>query len=135
VSGAHPDVGPELRRLAQAILDGVDPAVRLAAAMTAGDGVGTGKCQQVWCPVCALAALATGEQHPLLTVVADHSIALLEVIRGLIDDVDRSSKPAPKPPPDGPGGGAQGAAPPAGGDAGEGAAKTRYQSIPVTVEE
>ena len=102
MSGAHPDIGPELRKLAQAILDGIDPAVRTAAAMTAGSGVGTGKCQQVWCPVCALAALATGDQHPLLTVIADHSIALLEVIRAIVDDIDRSQ---PKPPPDGPPGG------------------------------
>ncbi|WP_407687598.1 hypothetical protein [Mycobacterium sp. HUMS_1102779] len=126
MSGAHPDVGPELRRLAQAILDGIDPAVRLAAAMTAGGGPGTGKCQQVWCPVCALAALATGEQHPLLTVIADHSIVLLEVIRGIVGDADRS----PEPPPDGPGDETR-----AGSDAGEGTARTRYQSIPVTVEE
>jgi hypothetical protein len=131
VSGAHPDIGPELRKLAQAILDGIDPAVRTAAALTAGGGVGTGKCQQVWCPVCALAALATGDQHPLITVIADHSIALLEVIRGIVDDIDRSAKP----PPDGPPGGGvtteQGAGTPA-GDAGT---KTRYQPIPVTVEE
>jgi hypothetical protein len=139
VSGAHPDIGPELRRLAQAILDGIDPAVRTAAALTAGAGAGTGKCQQVWCPVCALAALATGDQHPLLTVIADHSIALLEVIRDIVDDIDRSSKPTPKPPPDGPPGGGMGGQPgaetPAGGAAGEAAAKTRYQPIPVTVEE
>ena len=99
MSGAHPDIGPELRRLAQAILDGIDPAVRTAAALTAGGAAGTGKCQQVWCPVCALAALATGDQHPLLTVIADHSIALLEAIRAIVDDIDRSSKPTPKPPP------------------------------------
>jgi len=125
VSGAHPDIGPELRRLAQAILDGIDPAVRAAAAMTGGGGVGTGKCQQVWCPVCALAALATGDQHPLLTIIADHSIGLLEVIRAIISDVnniDRSAKPTPKPPPDDP------PDPP-------GPAKTRYQPIPVTVDE
>ena len=97
MSGAHPDIGPELRRLAQSILDGIDPAVRAAAAMTGGDGVGTGKCQQVWCPVCALAALATGDQHPLLTIIADHSIGLLEVIRAIISDVsdiDRSDQTA-----------------------------------------
>jgi len=125
VSGAHPDIGPELRRLAQAILDGIDPAVRAAAAMTGGGGVGTGKCQQVWCPVCALAALATGDQHPLLTIIADHSIGLLEVIRAIVSDVnniDRSAKPTPKPPPDDP------PDPP-------GPAKTRYQPIPVTVDE
>jgi hypothetical protein len=128
VSGAHPDIGPELRKLAQAILDGIDPAVRTAAALTAGAGVGTGKCQQVWCPVCALAALATGDQHPLLTVIADHSIALLEVIRAIVDDIDRSAKP----PPDGPPGGGVTTEPATAGDA---AVKTRYQPIPVTVEE
>jgi hypothetical protein len=128
VSGAHPDIGPELRKLAQAILDGIDPAVRTAAALTAGAGVGTGKCQQVWCPVCALAALATGDQHPLLTVIADHSIALLEMIRAIVDDIDRSAKP----PPDGPPGGGITTEPTTAGDA---AVKTRYQPIPVTVEE
>jgi hypothetical protein len=133
VSGAHPDLGPELRRLAQVILDGIDPAVRTAAALTAGAGVGTGKCQQVWCPVCALAALATGDQHPLLTVIADHSIALLEVIRGIVDDIDRSAKPPP--PPAGPPGGGSGAEPEAGAPAGDATVKTRYQPIPVTVEE
>jgi hypothetical protein len=127
VSRTHPDIGPELRRLAQVILDGIDPAVRSAAALAAGAGVGTGKCQQVWCPVCALAALATGEQHPLLTVVADHSLALLDVIRAMVDDIDRSVRP----PPDGPPGGET----PPGADGNNGAVKTRYEAIPVTVEE
>jgi hypothetical protein len=115
VRGAHPDLGPELRQLAQTILDRLDPAVRLAAARAAGTGDGPGKCQQVWCPVCALAALVAGEQHPLLTVIADHSVALLTVIRAIIEDTaDASSRPPPEPPPSGPG---------------------RYQHIPVTVEE
>lgn len=130
MSGSHSDVGPELRRLAQTILDGIDPAVRAAAALTAGAGVGTGKCQQVWCPVCALAALATGDQHPLLTAIADHSIALLEVIRDIVNDMDRSAKPTPEPP-DGPPGGGPGAP----GDGQDAASRTRYQPIPVTVEE
>jgi hypothetical protein len=134
VSGAHSDIGPELRRLAQAILDGIDPAVRTAAALTAGGGVGTGKCQQVWCPVCALAALATGDQHPLLTVIADHSIALLEVIRGIVNDVNDVNR-STEPPPDGPPGGGRAAEPDAEAPAGDGTAKTRYQPIPVTVEE
>jgi hypothetical protein len=131
VSGSHPDIGPELRRLAQTILDGIDPAVRAAAALTAGAGPGTGKCQQVWCPVCALAALATGDQHPLLTAIADHSIALLEVIRDIVNDIDRSAKPTPEPPPDGPPGGGPGA--PAHTE--DAPSRTRYQSIPVTLEE
>lgn len=129
MSGAHSNIGPELRKIAQAILDGIDPAVRAAAALTAGGGVGTGKCQQVWCPVCALAALAAGEQHPLLTTIADHSIALLDVIRDIVADMDRSAKPAPEPPDGGPPGGGSETG------AGDAAPKTRYQHIPVTVEE
>jgi hypothetical protein len=125
VSGIHPDIGPELRKLAQSILDGIDPAVRLAATRALGDGAGTGKCQQVWCPVCALAAVVTGEEHPLLTVIAEHSIALLAVIRAIVDQIDGSTPP--------PGG------PPAGGARADGAADagtpSRYQPITVTVED
>ena len=32
MTGSHPEIGPELRQLAQTILDKLDPAVRLAAA-------------------------------------------------------------------------------------------------------
>ncbi|OJZ73373.1 hypothetical protein BRW65_13920 [Mycobacterium paraffinicum] len=126
MSQGHSEIGPELRRLAQSILDGIDPAMRTAAALTAGRGVGTGKCQQVWCPVCALAALATGDQHPLITVIADHSIALLEVVRAMLDDINGAAKP----PPDGPpgDGGTDSEAP-------EAPTRTRYQPIPVTIEE
>jgi hypothetical protein len=125
MTGGHPDIGPELRKLAQSILDGIDPAVRLAASRAMGDGAGTGKCQQVWCPVCALAAVVTGEEHPLLTVIAEHSIALLAVIRAIVEQIDGST-----PPPDGPPGDGVGADTSA--DAG---ATSRYQPITVTVEE
>jgi hypothetical protein len=132
VSRAHTDIGPELRRLAQSILDGIDPALRAAAARASGAGLGTGKCQQVWCPVCALAAVVTGEQHPLVSVIADHSVALLDVIRAIIDDIDRSATPPPDGPPDGGGVTVE----PSAQNGGAGAnGKTRYQPIPVTVEE
>src|ERR1700761_5486848 len=125
MSDTHPDLGPELRALAQMILDRIDPAVRAAAAAAAG-AEGSGKCQQVWCPVCALAALVSGEQHPLLSVIAEHSVALLAVVRAMTDAMDTgqgSQPPRPEPPtdpsgPDGP--------PPGPG---------RYQHIPVTVED
>jgi hypothetical protein len=120
VSGVHPDIGPELRQLAQTILDRLDPAMRAAAAV-AGGGDSPGKCQQVWCPVCALAALVTGEQHPLLTVIAEHSLALLTVIRAMVADITPE-----QPPPEGDGGGPEG---------GERPPPGRYQHIPVTVEE
>lgn len=90
----HADLADELRRLAQTILDRLDPAVRAAAARAAAAGGGPGRCQQVWCPVCALAALVTGEQHPLLTIVAEHSVGLLAVIRTMTAEANRGSADA-----------------------------------------
>jgi hypothetical protein len=131
MTGTHPHIGPELRQLAQTILDKLDPAVRLAAARAAGSGDGPGKCQQVWCPVCALAALVAGEQHPLLDVIAEHSVALLAVVRAVVERSagaaggPPSSEPPPEAPP--PGGPPPDEPPPTG--------PGRYQHIPVTVEE
>jgi hypothetical protein len=122
----HPELAPELRQLAQTILDRLDPAVKLAAARAAGSGDGPGKCQQVWCPVCALAALVAGEQHPLLTVVAEHSVALLAVIRAMVENMDTPPEPPETPPP--PSGPPDGDQPPP-------TEPGRYQHIPVTVEE
>jgi hypothetical protein len=127
----HSDLAPELRQLAQTILDRLDPAVRLAAARAAGGGDSPGKCQQVWCPVCALAALVAGEQHPLLTVIAEHSVALLAVVRAIIEDAADTggpTPPEPPPPPPPPSG-------PPGGDEPPPTGPGRYQHIPVTVEE
>jgi hypothetical protein len=122
MTNTHSDLGPELRALAQSILDRIDPAVRVAAAAAAGAD-GPGKCQQVWCPVCALAALVSGEQHPLLTVIAEHSVALLAVVRAMVSDIEstagRQPSPPDDPPPDGP---------PTPGP-------SRYQHIPVTIED
>ena len=122
----HSDVGPELRQLAQTILDRLDPAVRVAAARASAGAAG--KCQQVWCPVCALAALVNGEQHPLLSVIAEHSVALLAVVRAMAESTGAAETP---PPPDGPpttpGPSAPDDEPPSG--------PGRYQHIPVTVEE
>lgn len=133
MSGAHTDIGPELRRLAQAILDGIDPAVRAAATMAAQGA--PGKCQQVWCPVCALAAAISGEQHPLVTVIADHSVALLEVIQAIVDDIDRSATPPADEAAPGDGKAGDAAAQSAARTNGKGNAKTGYQAIPVTLQE
>ncbi|CAN5230508.1 hypothetical protein BH11ACT6_BH11ACT6_54110 [soil metagenome] len=127
----HADLGPELRLLAQAILDRLDPALSTAAALLAARaGEGPGKCQQVWCPVCALAAVVTGEEHPLLTVISEHSVALLAVVRAMVADADhRAGAPVPDPPDGSPGGPAPDAAPPSTPGAG------RYQSIRIDFEE
>ncbi len=121
MTGPHTDIPPELRQLAQAILDKLDPAVRMVAARAGAEGSGPGPCQQVWCPVCALAALVNGEQHPLLSVIAEHSVALLTVIRAMVGD---PQPPAPPPPPP----------PPADGDRPVGGFG-RYEQIPVTLED
>lgn len=129
MTGSHADLGPELRQLAQTILDKLDPAVRMAAARAAGSGEGAGKCQQVWCPVCALAALVAGEQHPLLDVIAEHSVALLAVVRAVVEGSAGAGTSGPEPPP---------APPPPGGPEPDEPPPTgpgRYQHIPVTVEE
>ena len=133
------DSHAELRALAQSILDRLEPAVRMAAARAQSAGV-AGPCQQVWCPVCALAALISGEQHPLLDVVSEHSVALLSVVRALVDGIDTgntgpTAPPEPDGPPEGPTphdpGGPAGPAGPSPHTPGPG----RYQHIPVTVEE
>jgi hypothetical protein len=116
----HPEIGPELRQLAQAILDRLDPAVRAAATVARGRDDTPGKCQQVWCPVCALAALVEGEQHPMLDVIAEHSLALLTAVRAIVAPAG-----APSPPDgDGPRGRAP-EEPPLG----------RYEHIPITVDD
>jgi hypothetical protein len=126
----HADLGPELRQLAQIILDRIDPLVRSAAALAAArSGEGPGKCQQVWCPVCALAAVANGEEHPLLTVIAEHSVALLAVVRALLTEDQ-----APRPPTEPSGTTADGAGPEETGPDGA-TPGSRYQPIPINVEE
>lgn len=133
MTGAHADLGAELRALAQSILDRVDPAIRFAAARATA-AQGPGSCQQVWCPVCALAAVVRGEQHPLLDVVAEHSVALLTVVRAVLDTMDDAGaapggagpdEPTPDPAP--PGADEPPPEPPP--------APGRYQHIPVTVQE
>lgn len=120
MSSSHPDIGPELRQLAQALLDRLDPAMRGVAAMAADGLRGPGSCQQVWCPVCALAALVRGEEHPMLTVIAEHSVALLEVIRAMAADPQAEPPPAD-----------------AAGDDSESPERQhgRYQDIPIVVED
>jgi hypothetical protein len=73
--------------------------------------------------VCALAALVNGEQHPLLTVVAEHSVALVTMIRTMVAE-EGPGEPGPQgAPPDGPDPDSPEPGP------------SRYQHIPVSVEE
>jgi hypothetical protein len=69
--------------------------------------------------VCALAAMVSGEQHPLLDVIAEHSVTLLTAVRAFVGNPER-------PPPDGDGDNSDRSDRPSPG---------RYQRIPIRVEE
>ncbi|MDH6245960.1 hypothetical protein [Mycobacterium sp. OTB74] len=126
------ELTPELRQLALALLDRLEPVFRLTAAavLTAGDG--PGKCQQVWCPVCALAALAKGEQHPMLSLIADQSDAFLIALRAILAERAGETE-QPEPPTDPSGSTAGDTDEPA--DPQDRPSPGRYQPIPVTFEE
>jgi hypothetical protein len=118
MSAGHPNLQP----LAQQILAVVDPLVEAASAAFAASPVtGPGKCQQVWCLACATAAIASGEQHPLKTIVAEHGTALLMVLRAVANPDDVNQPPPPEARVD---------------DGDETSPKPgRYQPIPVTIDE
>ena len=118
MTGEHPDLGPELQQLAAKILLMLDPMIQAATAMMPSPDGEPGKCQQVWCPLCAVAAVAAGEQHPLIAVVAEHSAALMSLIRATVG-------PQPTGAPSGNGGPA---------DVGDASpAPSRYEHIDVTI--
>ena len=117
--GEHPELGPELKQLAQRILIVLDPVIQAAAVFAPSVSGEPGKCQQVWCPVCAIAAIAAGQGHPLATLVAEHGAALLSAVRAMADS--------------------KGAAPADGGTRAESPDHEkppgRYQSIPITIRD
>lgn len=125
-AGRHSEIPPELRQLAESILGRLDPAVRLLAATV--QAAGSGKCEQVWCPVCAGLALISGEQHPLLEVIAEHSVGLLTLAKAMLDNLDGAGTPPPQPAEPAPDGASETepAVPPEPG---------RYQHITVIVDE
>jgi hypothetical protein len=75
--------------------------------------------------------LVTGEQHPLLTVISEHSVALLAVIRAMVDNLPDSSGTGPPEPPTSPSGPPE---PPPNGEPPP-PPPGRYQHIPVSVED
>lgn len=66
----------ELRLLAEAVLERVEPVLREAAA---GGQPEWNNC--TWCPLCAAAALVRGEHHEVLATVAAHGTAIVTVLR------------------------------------------------------
>ncbi|MCV7194202.1 hypothetical protein [Mycolicibacterium brumae] len=139
MTDSHADLGADLSQLANQLLDKLEPIVTTAALLT--EGAEPSPCQEQWCPVCALAALVHDQDHPLLQLIAEHSVTLMSAVRMAV--AQRSPKPAPPspPPPDNPAGppprepdpepAVEPAPEPA---AAEVSAAVRYHRIPVTVQ-
>ncbi len=72
-----PELGAELRLLAETLLERIEPALRKAAAGV--DKEEWGECS--WCPMCAVAALVRGEHHDVLGNLADHGTNIVTVLR------------------------------------------------------
>ncbi|MEV0342267.1 hypothetical protein AB0H49_24895 [Nocardia sp. NPDC050713] len=66
----------ELKLLAEAVLERVEPVLRRSAAQGQPDW---SACS--WCPVCAAAALVRGEHHDVVAAIADHGTAIVTVLR------------------------------------------------------
>ncbi|MGV9679398.1 hypothetical protein ACWDSJ_29320 [Nocardia sp. NPDC003482] len=66
----------EMRLLAEAVLERVEPVLRAASAegRTEWDSCS-------WCPVCAVAALVRGEHHDVVAALAEHGTAVVTVLR------------------------------------------------------
>ncbi|MFC9895478.1 hypothetical protein ACFVMC_17490 [Nocardia sp. NPDC127579] len=110
----------ELKLLAEAVLERVEPVLR----RTAADGEQHwDSCS--WCPVCAAAALLRGEHHDVVAAVAGHGTAIVTVLREALAGVPVEPvlpDPEDAPPHDDP---------PAGRPTPE-RERSRYVSIPVT---
>ncbi|WP_228000921.1 hypothetical protein [Nocardia australiensis] len=72
----------ELKLLAEAVLERVEPVLRRAA--VEGE---TPRSSCSWCPVCAAAALTRGEQHDVIAAVAEHGAAIVTVLREALSGV------------------------------------------------
>lgn len=91
--GDYAELTAELRALAEAVLDRLEPVLQRAAAAHAQEptpeGVAPAGRGCSWCPLCALAALIRGEHHDLIAFLATHAAALLALLRELLDDHGR----------------------------------------------
>ncbi len=78
----------ELRMLAQVIIDKFEPALR-AYSDHEHETAGGSACS--WCPVCAVVAVARGENHELITALARHGATVLGFLRTIVENEDEES--------------------------------------------
>ncbi|WP_280269899.1 hypothetical protein [Nocardia wallacei] len=114
----------EMRLLAEAVLERVEPVLRRAAAEGRAEW---GGCS--WCPVCAAAALIRGEHHDVVAAVAEHGTAVVTVLREALAGVPVDPVVG-DPESDAPHGGSRGPATSPGARSGG----SGYVSIPVQIK-
>ncbi len=78
----------ELRMLAQVIIDKFEPALR-AYSDHEHEPPGATACS--WCPVCAVVAIARGENHELVIALARHGATVLGFLRTIVENEDEES--------------------------------------------
>jgi hypothetical protein len=99
VADEQVNLGPELQQLAAGILGILEPLVRAAVVLSGQPDDEPGPCQQAWCPLCAAAAVMTGERHPMTAAAAEHAASLLALLRAaLTPDVPTPGGPETDPP-------------------------------------
>ncbi|MDT5179417.1 MAG: hypothetical protein QOJ95_3615 [Mycobacterium sp.] len=108
---------PDLEALARQLAAILGPLATAAAGFASVSDGEPSKCQQVWCPLCAAVALASGEQHPLVTLVAEHASTLVTLLNAM-------AAPDEPTPTDG-----------ALNDVGSASPPGHYQPIPVTIQD
>jgi hypothetical protein len=87
-----PEALEELRALADALLDRVEPWLRAGAEPVEGPA-GDASCG--WCPLCALAATLRGERPELSRRLAEQGVGWLSAVRALLDAHDESCATTP----------------------------------------
>lgn len=92
----HARVGEELRQLAELLVERVEPWTQRLREGTGPLGQdGPAPCS--WCPLCAVVGLLRGERPELAAKLAEHSAALLAVLREAVTPPGPVPEPAPAP--------------------------------------
>jgi hypothetical protein len=91
--GGHAGVGEELRVLALAALDRIDPVLDRVRSDTRSEPTGDTPDVCTTCPICAVIAALRGERPELAVRLAEHAAGLVAVLRAALED----GEPAPAP--------------------------------------
>lgn len=91
------DPRSELRKLATILLAVLDPSLQAAMDLAPSLGAKPSACQQPWCPLCAAVAVTSGESHPFATMIAEHGVALIAIVREFANANEFEARPSESP--------------------------------------